>query len=69
MFYVLNSEGVPVQLGLDEGLLAVANDFSDIKNRRVASTRRGSIHVSTVFLSIGEAPFLWETMVFNGPLD
>lgn len=68
MFYVLNSEGVPVRQELDN-LLDVANNFLDIKNRRVASTRRGSIHVSTIFLSTGEFPFLWETMVFNGPLD
>lgn len=43
-------------------------------NRRVASTKRDGIHVSTVFLGLdhqwGEGPpILFETMIFGGPHD
>lgn len=70
MFYVLNSEGVPVRQELSEDtLLALANEFSNLDSRKVASTRRGPVHVSTIFLTIGEAPFLWETMILGGDLD
>ena len=46
----------------------------DKADRRVALTERGDVRVSTVFLGhdhnfMGGRPVLWETLVFNGPLD
>ena len=53
-------------------LLTWAKFFEDIKKHRVASTERGHILVSTVFLGIDHNftnigdPLLFETMVFGG---
>ena len=43
-------------------------------DRRVQQTRVGAVRVSTVFLGLdhsfgGDAPLLFETMVFGGPMD
>lgn len=48
--------------------------FSEGGIRRVAQTDIGESHISTVFLSHNHAfdggtPILFETLVFNGPLD
>lgn len=58
------------------GLVTWAKWFEQgADNRRVASTNIGVARVSTVFLGIDHRfgdegpPILFETMVFNGPLD
>ena len=56
-----------------EDSIAWAKAFG-IDNRRVASTTIGESRVSTVFLGIDHSygdgpPLLFETMVFEGPLD
>lgn len=68
MLYYLNSNGEPVQAERTD-FLALATAFENTENRVVASTRRGAVHVSTVFLMMGDAPLLWETMILGGPLD
>ena len=47
---------------------------SNSKNRRVKNDEINGVRVSTVFLGLdhshgGGPPLLFETMVFNGPLD
>ncbi len=68
MIYVLDNKGVPVEVPL-ENVRSFIEFLTNIENRRVASTRRGVVHVSTVFAIYGDAPFLWETMILGGPLD
>lgn len=46
----------------------------DVSNRKVASNEFDGVIVSTVFLGLdhsfgGETPILFETLVFNGPMD
>lgn len=76
MWYILNDDGEPVaepdflmaSIWLDEHRqhLIVASDF--IEHTDYVA------HVSTVFLGLDHGrgdgpPVLWETMVFNGPLN
>lgn len=64
-FYILNEDGEPVQ-SRPEDILSWAVIFENESNRRVASTQRGDVTVSTVFLMMGSGPYLWETMIFGG---
>lgn len=68
--YILNEnkEAVPTEDILEWGC------WFESADRRVASTERGDIRVSTVFLGIdhsfrGGKPLLFETMIFGGPRD
>lgn len=58
-----------------DDLLAWGRFCAQDDQRRVASTRYGTIDVSTVFLGLnhrffgGGPPLLFETMIFGGPYD
>ncbi len=72
--YILDEREEPIPC---DDLLAWARWFEKA-DRRVAQTEVGEqAKVSTVFLGLdhrfneseGDAPVLWETMVFGGPMD
>jgi hypothetical protein len=74
--FKLDAEHNPVLVGDDlNGIHDWALWHNDEKNIRVGKTRLGDddISVSTVFLghtmSDSNAPYLFETFVFGGPLD
>jgi hypothetical protein len=77
MIHVLNAEGDPVPLSLEDlgqYLSEAGSLFEDMSRRRVAETLRDGVQVSTVFLMFdhkmnGNEPVLWETMVFGGEHD
>lgn len=68
--YILNEAGEPVK----STLLEWARQFELPAIRTVKKEKIGESEVSTIFLGIDHnwesgPPVLWETMVFDGPLD
>lgn len=69
--YILNEDGNPVAVGLEEW----AEWFGEHKEERIMKqTRVFGIWVSTIFLGLnhnffGNEPLIFETMIFGGTLD
>jgi hypothetical protein len=68
--YILDRDRNPVPVDL----MTWARWFEKSNQRRVASTRLGTAHVSTVFLGLNHrygpgAPVLYETMIFDKTRD
>jgi hypothetical protein len=68
--YILGADGEPV---VEPNVIAWAIWY-ETADRRIAETRIGGVRVSTVFLGLDHRfgdgpPILWETMIFDGPLD
>lgn len=68
--FILNSAGRPVEC---EDLTKWGR-WMQTADRKVAFDTFGPTRISTVFLGLDHSwddgpPVLWETMVFNGPLD
>lgn len=69
--YILNDQGEPEPC---DDLMVWGKTFRDKGKRRVDATEIGESRVSTVFLGLDHGygnsePVLWETLVFNGPMD
>jgi len=64
--YILNAIGEPEQTDV-----LTWSMWSATTNRVVEKTQIDGSSVSTVFIGsgFGQRPLLWETMVFDGPLD
>lgn len=70
MYWVLNDANEPVQVSFEEWRTAASYKVSN----RVALTMIDHVRVSTVFMYVGDWPYLWETMIFaegypGHPLD
>jgi len=69
-YYVLDKNGEPLPSTLMEWA-----KFFETGARKVASTKVGESHISTVFLGLDHnysnvgGPLLWETMVFGGKMS
>lgn len=68
--YILDEEGNPKPATLHEWA-----SWFETAERRVADTKVGETHISTVFLGLdhsfgqSQKPLLWETMIFGGEHD